>query len=123
MNCRLYCGNKLETKTKMDNKMETYNIHDVEINLHPRHVDEMQQNSRHATYDIMADWIEDALHKILNNSPYDTCTLNSIFDEKGIGEMVELNMYRDVDRSTNFCHIFTVDEIMHDLGTITRFMD
>ena len=103
--------------------METYNIHEVEINLHPKHVDEMQQNSRHATYDIMADWIEDALHKILNNSPYDVCTLNSMTNGNDIGTMVELNMYRDGDRDLNFCHIFTVDEIMHDLATLTRFMD
>lgn len=123
MNFKLYFGNKSETKTKLYNKMETYNIHEVEINLHPRHVDEMQQNSRHATYDIMADWIEDALHKILNNSPYDTCTLNSMSSKNRLGDLVELNMYKDSDRSSNFCHVFTVDEIMHDLKTITRFMD
>lgn len=103
--------------------METYNIHEVEINLHPKHVDEMQQNSRHATYDIMADWIEDALHKILNNSPYDVCRLNSMSSKNRLGDLVELNMYRDGDPDLNFCHVFTVDEIMHDLATLTKFMD
>jgi len=97
MSFKLYFGNKSETKTKMDNKMETYNIHEVEINLHP--------------------------NKILDNSPYDVCILTSIMNGDKVGDLVQLVMYKDSDRSSNFCHIFAVDEIMHDLGTITRFMD
>jgi hypothetical protein len=107
----------------MDIKMEIYNIHEVEINLHPKHVDEMQHNSRHATYDIMSDWINDALYKILDNSPYDVCMLTSIMMNDGkVGDLVELIMYKGIDPESDFRHTFTVDEIMHDLETLTRFM-